>query len=480
MLADLAAGLGGVALFALPGLALTRLVPALRHLPLPRRLAYGYLLGLATVAGGLYVLSFLFDVPLRPPAVFILAALPLPLLLLRRPMTGQVEPPARKILPLIAAAVGAFLSLGVLAAGVNQPLQDWDGRMTWTAQARWIRAAGTVRPAVLEEGRWYVSHPRYPLLLPVAQAAVMDAFRADPDRQAFRPLYAAFFPVLLLVLYDGARRWAGRTAAALAVLAACGIPLLPFGLDGGAAGAYSDLPLACFYGAALVLLLRPVPRPADGVAAGLLLAACGLTKNEGALLAGAALLAAALLLRRSRRLRVGWRRLAAAGAVAALAFVFLAAWRSGIPNREDEDYARLLATSGLWPNVVTRIPHLVPKVVRRMSRWELWQGFWAVAPIVFLAGCRGLRRRVALPLLLAAAAPLAIAWGAYAVNPAPAELVRVTWNRMLVQGSVPLLLLLSLALRYLLRRLPSRGRRSPGTRYANSSISGSIFARGFH
>jgi hypothetical protein len=51
--ADLAGGLGAIALFAVPGFALTELFPGLRRRPLPRRAAYGYLLGVATVAGGL-------------------------------------------------------------------------------------------------------------------------------------------------------------------------------------------------------------------------------------------------------------------------------------------------------------------------------------------------------------------------------------------------------------------------------------------
>jgi len=142
----------------------------------------------------------------------------------------------------------------------------------------------------------------------------------------------------------------------------------------------------------------------------------------------------------------------AAAALAALACGFLAGWRAAIPNREDEEYGRLLATVGLWPNVIARAPRLLPGIVLRMSRWELWQGFWAVAPPALLAGCRGLRRRVALPLLLAFAAPLAVGWIAYSVHASPQELLRVTWNRFLIQGSVPLLLLLALALRDLLRR----------------------------
>jgi hypothetical protein len=454
MIADLLSGLGGVALFALPGLALAGLFPALRDLPWPRRLAYGYLLGIAWVAGGLYLLSFLFGVPLRQPAIFLVAALPLPLLLRWR----RSRPRTRRAswLVLGTAAVGAWLSLGVLADAIANPLQDWDGRMTWTTQARYVREAGSVLPPALTEGRWYVSHPRYPLLMPVAQAAVMEAFRADPDRQVFRPLYAAFFPVLLLIVWDGALRRAGARAAALAVLAACGLPLLGFGLDGGANGAYSDLPLACFYGAALVLLLRSRLAGPDGVAAGLLLGAAVLTKNEGAVLAAAALLAAGLFqLLRHRGRRRAWLRLypaATATVIAFLALVLLTAWRAGIPNREDEEYGRLLASGTLWPNAVTRAPHVLPRVLYRMSKWELWRGFWLAAPPVLLVGWRGLRRRVTLPLLLALLAPLAVGWAAYSVHPTPAELVRVTWNRMLLQGLAPLLLLLALALRNVLRR----------------------------
>ena len=448
-------GLGAIILFGLPGLALTRLVPALRGLPLLHRTGYGYLLGLAAIAGGLYVLSYL-GVPLGQAAVFGLAAAPLLIFLLPKGPSAPI--PARRsplsLVALISLIAGALLSLGVLAEAVANPLTDWDGRMTWSTQARYVLAAESVRPPVLEEERWSITHPRYPLLLPVAQAAVMRAFGAGPDRQIFRPLYAAFLPALLLVLHDAARRLSGRKAAALAVLAACGIPMLAFGLNGGAAGAYSDLPLGCFYGAALALLLRPAPRLGDGIAAGLLLAAAVLTKNEGAPLAGAALAASALFFwRQRRRGRRFWAPLAAAGLVAVLALGFLAAWRSGIPNREDEDYAGTLASRSLWPEMVTRAPLLLSRIARRTADWQDWQGFWLVAPLLLLAGRRGVRRRIAPPLFLATAAPLAIAWTAYSVHWDPGYLIGVTWNRMLIQAVVPILLLLSLALGGLARHM---------------------------
>src|SRR5262249_35926317 len=135
--------------------------------------------------------------------------------------------------------------------------------------------------------------------------------------------------------------------------------------EGGATTTYSDLPLACFYGAALVLLLSRRARPGDGLAAGALLAAAVLTKNEGAPLAALAFVLGALAPglgrpaagrpprppprppsrppsrpptapRSAPRRRL--RRLAMAAAPALLAVALLVSWRAGIPNREDEGY----------------------------------------------------------------------------------------------------------------------------------------------
>jgi hypothetical protein len=498
---ELASGLGAVALFAVPGYALTELVPPLRHLPPARRAAYGYLLGVSAIAGTLYALSHFFDIPLRPPAIWSVAAAPCLAGLAslataavrrRRRREGDGAPPVRESgqagrpevaggrdvgkglgvigLPAVAggpspgaaargswvlrveivcALLAALVCAGLMAEAVSNPIHDWDGRMTWSAQARYIRADGSVDAGVLANERIYISHPQYPLLLPVAQVAALEAFHGGLDSHFQRALYAAFFPAFLLVIYDAARRAAGRTPAALVALAAAAVPFFTYG-EGGAFSTYSDLPLACFYGAAVSLLLWPRPSTAGGLAAGLLLAAAALCKNEGALLAAAAL---ALGWRAAAGRRSALTRFAAALLPLLAALALLVAWRAGIPNRQDENYPDVIKTRNLWPGIFTHVTLFGPVLLRQMFRFHHWAGFWLLPPILFAAGRRSLRHPRVRRCLLLAAAPAAIAWAAYSVHPQPAFLASVTWERFLLQGAIPLFIALAVALAQCWRQL---------------------------
>jgi 4-amino-4-deoxy-L-arabinose transferase-like glycosyltransferase len=268
------------------------------------------------------------------------------------------------------------------------------------------------------------------------------------DDQHDRAFYAAFLITLLLLVYDGARRAAGRNAALLATACVATIPFLSYGA-GGATSAYSDLPLACFYGGALVLLLLERPTPSTGLAAGCLLAGVVLTKNEGALLAAAALLLGSLrLLGRGSRPR--WLNIAVGPVLAA--FLLLTAWRAAIPNREDEDYFGVLRLSDLLRGAFTRLPEIVPEVLRWTFRWSDWLAFWLLFPLALLAGRRALRHPRARLLLLAGLVPPLIGWAAYAVSTRLGNLIGETWGRFLLQGLVPLAIVLAYAFRDLLRR----------------------------
>ncbi len=471
--AEVAAQLAGVLLFALPGAAIATLVPGLRGQPPARRWAYGYLLGVAWVAGALFALSLLFAVPLRRPAVLAVAAVPLlawATTVVRRRGAVARRPAAprtrRRGAEVVAAVVAGVVFLGVLADVFANPLRDWDGRMIWAAHARYMRAAGSVLPPALTEPGSFLTQPAYPPLLPVAQVAVLELVGAAEDQHAFRGMYAFFYPVWLLLIYAAARRHAGRTPAALVTLAAALLPMPAIFRGGGAVSAYSDLPLACFYGGGFLLLQRSRARLPSALAGGLLLGAAVLSKNEGTPLAIVALTVAALApvaggglaaLRRQPQRR---RALALAALVVAVAAVGLTAWRAHLASSTSwvRDYVEAVGgkagpgEGSPWVAAVTRLPRLFADVGREMASTDDWGLFWPAALLVLLAARRGLLRATALPLALLAAAPVPIAWVAYAISHRPDDLVHQTWNRFLLQVSIPLLALLAMALAQLLPR----------------------------
>jgi len=462
-----AAGLLATALFSVVGWVLTGFVPALRGLPGIQRWGYGYLLGVAWICVLLYGLSHWFGVDLWLPTVLAVAMVPLFAAIvlavrgrtLRREVRSSFfsrirERPWSLWVPcLLAVALGTLTSAALLEDSLGFPASDWDVRMTWAMQARWIWAAGTVDPSVLREEKWFVSHPQYPVLMPLAQVAAMDIFGAADDDRVARPIYAAFFPALLVILYAQAKRWLGRRTAFWVLLVAINIPLLAFDGEGGALSGYSDLPLACFYGAGLFLLLARPGLP-EGLAAGLLLAAAVLTKNEGLPLALAAVClgrwSALVVYRRQRKVRLLVSTLAAALLVTT-ACGFLHSWRSQIPNREDESYFSHLNTRQLAADLVPHAKIVAPLALDRMLSRERWALFWPLALALGVLGLQGLRRPPALRLAVLAAAPMAVGLLAYTVHEDPTYLVQVTWDRMLLHAILPLLLLLGFCLRSVLR-----------------------------
>jgi hypothetical protein len=466
----LGANVGGVALFVAPGFALTELFAPLRRLGWVQRLGYAHLLGVFAVAGSLFAASHLSGIPLRRPAIAVATlapcALGLAAWMIRRARhtrrsTAQRSLPARLPPRRIAAwrlvwrLVLTVMALGPLAQALSAPAVDWDGRMIWSAQAAYLRDEGTVDAAVLRDARWFVVHPRYPLLMPVAQVAVQESFGAGEDDEFFHGLYFGFYAALLAVIYDGARRAAGPLAATLATLCAASLTYLGFGA-GGATSSFSDVPLAGYFGASLVLLLEERTTVPGGLAAGCLLAGAVLTKNEGELLAIAALLLASWRLLRHRRhpaalIRLKW--FLAAGLPVIAVALLLASWRAGIPNRQDEDYFRYFSLPALVRGAFARLPQIASELAHLTFLWFTWHGFWVVFLVVLAGGHLALRRRIPRLMLVAGVVPLAIGLAAYAVNEHFFRLMYETWDRFLLQGLAPLMILFAGALAHSLRGL---------------------------
>ena len=449
----------GIALFVLPGLGLAQAIRPLRRLPLAARAAWAYLLGIAWVAGGAYVASHVFGTPLKRGLFLWLAAVPavagLVSFLMHR---GRVaRPPGRRRRPRDPVAVAAlasavFVCAGLYAEALRNPLTDWDGRMTWFAQARFVRDARTVDATAIRDDRWFLTNRRYPLLMPLAQIAVQETLNLSDDERTVRPLYATFLPVFLLLLWFGASRLAGVRPAALTVLAASVVPFFGFWNHGGAAGGYSDFPLGCFLGAGALLLLLGRSSSA-GLGAGLLLGAAVLTKREGVPAALACLaIGAAWALLTGRRDRGRWVAAAAlllpALAVVAAAGAFFTHWASGIVHDGwDEGYFAALTNRETWRMFLPRLTSALPRITRETLDLSQWSVLWVVLPLIVVVGAGALRRpRIRALIALSLVSP-GLGLAAYGVHWDPPALAAVTWSRFLIQASLPLFLVLAACLR---------------------------------
>jgi len=474
----LVTSLGGALLFFASGYGVVSAFPGLRRRPLASRLGFAWLFGVLAVGGGAWVACHLFGVPLRRSLFLPLALGGVALGLWSRGTEGaqsrRTAFPSRIVL--FVLIVCGFLTLALLATGLSNPLKDWDGRQHWLAAARIVRAEENVDSRVLQERKWYVSHPRYPILEPLAVVAQQEIFDASDDDRAARPFYVLFYPVWLLLVFHFARRRAGPTAAALVALVAALPFMTTFELWGGPTSAYNDLPLAGFLGAGFLLLLERDRRTSAGLAAGLLLAGAVLTKNEGTPFAFVALGAVAirevLVIRRAPRERraralVRLRPILVAVFPVAAAVVLLLSWRSGIENRFDEGYQA--SVSGLLAGFRSSLALWGPEIPKEMLRTDKWGFFWWVVPIVFVAGRRGLRNGVLCPAVLFLGGSAAVIFAAYSVGWAGHAdvLARATWSRFLIQMSLPGLVLYAMAFRECLRSaselrmLPWRGAAGP-------------------
>ncbi len=462
------------ALFLVPGWALTRGVDGLASRPSrTARVAWAWLAGAAWTGAAGFAGSLLFRVALNRTAFVVIGLLPAlgaaiawlargaARLAARRPGAGG---PRRESLALAAWAGLVFLSLLLEAA--TAPASDFDGRMTWGPLARHIRAERSVLPAALTDGTCYISHPQYPPLVPLLRVALEETLDSPADERCSRPLYAWFFPVFVLVLFDSAKQLAGRRAALAAAFGATLLGPLTFGSNGGPAGTYSDFPLGLFVGGATAIGLLGRGAFGSSAISGLLLGAAVLSKNEGLPLAAASALLIAVRHWKGAGRLVSWlARAAGPAAGASMAALLLSTWRARIPNRFDEDYvASLLHLRSFGPSL-DRLADGAGAIGRECLTLRGWWPLLACLAILVALKPSGSRSPWLRPLLLlAAVAPLA-GLAAYAVPGWPVrELVGSTWDRLLTQVSMPLLIVLALLVRPWMVRAGGGGTEEPSRR----------------
>ncbi|MBK9373305.1 MAG: hypothetical protein IPN03_06135 [Holophagales bacterium] len=467
--APIAAGVLSACVPLVAGWPISSLLPRPLRCPVVSRLAMAWLLGAAWCGTLALAASRLGGLPLRRTTLLPIVLLPVLIGAaagLRHLSAGRLRRPS-----FLGICTGAFVGatgLVLLVGALLSPVLDWDGQMTWSPQARLMRFGGTATPGAFTDPWVWVSHPQYPPLVALVQVTGLEVVSAPEDQRAGRAVHPLFFVALLAVLFRTVRvlTISGLAAAAGTSLAAM-TPFVAFETHGGAAGAFSDVPLAAFLGGGLSVLLCGGARFRASVAAGLLFAAAVLTKNEGLPLvlcllgvAGAVELHA-LWARRGTAFRARLRRAATAFLLAAVfvggSVALLHAFRSEIPNRYDEDYGSLVSQMRLEPAVMARkVSSVVPYFLSRLVSVRSWGILWPLLALLALLQPRVLARRAAVAAGALTVAPIGVGFVAFAVHWDPVGLAQVTIDRFFVQGSFGTFLLLGLLL--------AEGLRSPAAR----------------
>jgi hypothetical protein len=262
---------------------------------------------------------------------------------------------------LVAAALLAALAAFARASAFT-PHGEWDAWAIWNLRARFLVRAGEGWRAAFspELARSQIA---YPLLVPLSVARLW----AYAGESTFAPALVAgvFTFATPLALAWGVARAAGIVPAATAVLAL----LATSQLTELGASQYADVPVAALFVVALGLLLHAGEGPFRARrlgAAGLLLGLAGWTKNEGLVMAAAAVLAclAAGAVARGRRALRDLGPLAAGAALPA------AAWLA----------FHLLLVPSLAPSLAASGPPLAARVLDP-ERWRLiGAALWRLRP----------------------------------------------------------------------------------------------------
>jgi hypothetical protein len=165
------------------------------------------------------------------------------------------------------------------------PQHFWDERSIFAIKGLALAADGTIHSADLHHPDFVQYHPRYPLLIPLAEQHIYALLGGVDDRLsklAFPLLYLG----LVLCLAGVLTRHVKRGAAWLFALLLASIPvLMPYEL--GFTSGQADAPMACFHGLAMLYLwdaCATAPNrgmPGATFLAGICGALAAFTKDEG-------------------------------------------------------------------------------------------------------------------------------------------------------------------------------------------------------
>ena len=330
----------------------------------------------------------------------------------RRP--AEQQPSAaldRLLIGAIALAVGL-----VFVQSIRSPLTQWDSRVIWGFKAKLLYDAGTLHTEDFHDPDRVHRHPRYPLLLPLAEASLWQ-WTGRVDERSVKVISPLFVAALALVLAGAVRDHVGRTQALALCALVAWCPMLCIH-EWGARSAHADVPLAFFHTVSTLCLVRWLTTGTlRGAALAGLMAAFGIfTKNEGLALWAINVTCAGV----ASLFVPGWRRRAGWLVFVGVAVLVSLPWfvvQSGLPTVSDENYLARILAGGLGANVA-RVPQVAAAVAAEMflavGRWSV---LWYVIGVMILTHIRAASRPGPAMVLAALVLYVAAVVAMYTVSP---------------------------------------------------------------
>ena len=308
-----------------------------------------------------------------------------------------------------------FLALAAIIQVLMTPQRFWDERAIFGLRGIVLFEAGTVHSTELKHPDFVLGHPRYPLLIPLAEEYVYGLLGQVNDRWS-KMVFPMLYLGMVLCFAGVFMRHTSRGEAWMWALVLATIPaLMPH--DYGFLCGQADAPVGCFHGVSVLYLwdywrnrsrsLR-LPTMAMGGARSLFLAGlcaglCAFTKDEGLafLMVDTVLILAFVVMAFIAR-QIGSHQIDATNAAAenppaesrqaeavpgfwtplfyviAVAIILTPwfAYRQELPRTTEMDYFRRLTLSRLLEETAS-LNWLVGHLVHRMfAEWWEWGAQW--------------------------------------------------------------------------------------------------------
>jgi len=398
--------LAALAVMIAGGSAAYALVARDRNATLPERAGFAILLGTLMTSLAMFIASLFFWRFGVILAVTLIDAVLLIAVALRR-RKRQVAAVSTRPRRAAEIALIALMTIHVLAALwiTHQRGIGWDGLFVWNIKARAFSVnQGRIPLYYFSDPTRRWSHQNYPLLLPLTETWVYLWIGSDHQSAGkYAPLIFYFAAIGLLYgagVRMGRSRFHGLLTAALPLF----IPFVIFG-EGSATSGYADFPLAVFYFAALMSIIRGIDEENAGALAlaGLMAAGLAWTKQEGLILWAVVSAICAVVV----FLRTGLRRAKLLALAIAPGAVILVGWRIFLAAAHSlSGGAFVPMTLHTAISNIGRLRPIVYAMFLEFAAWSRWSILWPLFVIALIQLWRLQKRAYVLVLATAVVLPL--------------------------------------------------------------------------